>query len=79
MTSLQADIRKCYSLATGGSDSDVKVEITIGASGDVRQATVLSNAGDPSSRACLEKTMRAAKFASFCGPDVSIRWTYALR
>lgn len=79
MGSLQADVRKCFTLATGGAESEVKVEITIGASGEVVQATVLGGAGDPSGRACFEKTMRAVKFGRFCGPDVSIRWTYALR
>jgi outer membrane biosynthesis protein TonB len=79
MTALQAEIRKCYTLATGGAGAEVKVEITIGPSGEVREANVLGTSGDPTARTCLEKTLRAAKFATFCGPDVSIRWTYALR
>ena len=79
MASLQADVRKCYALATGSADSEVKVEITIGATGDVRHAAVLGGKSDPSARTCLERTLNGAKFASFCGPDVSIRWTYALR
>lgn len=79
MTSMQADVRKCFPLATGAADSEVKVEVTIGEKGDVRQVTVLGGNADPSGRACFEKTMRAVKFATFCGPDVSLRWTYALR
>ena len=79
MTSMQADVRKCFPLATGAADSEVKVEVTIGATGDVRQVTVLGGNADPTGRACFEKTLRAVKFGTFCGPDVSLRWTYALR
>lgn len=79
MAALQTDVRKCYALSTGGGEGEVKVEITIGATGEVRAATVLGSKGEPSARACLEKTLRTARFATFCGPDISIRWTYALR
>ncbi|MBI2392911.1 MAG: hypothetical protein HYV09_25220 [Deltaproteobacteria bacterium] len=79
MGSLQAEIRKCYTLATGGGDADVKVEVTIGASGEVTDAKVIGGGGQKGARSCFEKTLRGAKFAGFCGPNVSIRWTYALR
>lgn len=79
MGSLQAEIRKCYSLSTGGGDADVKVEVTIAASGDVREARVIGGGAQKSARSCFEKTLRGARFSGFCGPDVSIRWTYALR
>lgn len=79
MASLQGAVRKCYQLGTGAGESDVKVEVSVRESGEVRDVTVLGAAPHPSSVECLKKTLRKAKFAKFCGADVSISWTYALR
>lgn len=79
MASMQAAVRKCYSLGIGGGEADVKVEVTVTESGEVRDTKVLGASGHPTAVKCLEKTLHGAKFGKFCGPDVSISWTYALR
>jgi hypothetical protein len=79
MGTLQAAVRKCYTLGIGGSEADVKVEVTVTQSGAVRDAKVMGAGGHPTAVECLKKTLHGAKFAKFCGPDVSISWTYALR
>jgi hypothetical protein len=79
MAEMQAAVRKCYSLGIGGGDADVKVEVTVGESGEVRDTKVMGASGHPTAVECLKKTLHSAKFAKFCGPDVSISWTYALR
>lgn len=79
MASLQGAVRKCYQLGTGGGDSDVKVEVTVRESGEVRDVKVIGAAPHPSAADCLKKTLHSARFAKFCGSDIAIRWTYALR
>lgn len=79
MSAMQAAVRKCYTLGLGGSEADVKVEVTVAASGEVHDAKVIGASGHPTALDCLKKTMHGTKFAKFCGPDVSISWTYALR
>ncbi len=79
MTGMQAAVRQCYTLGIGGTEADVKVEVTVEQSGEVRDAKVIGASGHPTALDCLKKTMHGAKFAKFCGPDVSISWTYALR
>ncbi len=79
MASMQGAVRKCYQLGTGAGDSDVKVEVTVRESGEVRDVRVLGVAPHPSAAECLKKTLQSAKFAKFCGSDIAIRWTYALR
>jgi hypothetical protein len=79
MAYMQGAVRKCYQLNTGGGDSDVKVEVTVRESGEVRDVRVLGAAPHPSAADCLKKTLAGAKFAKFCGSDIAIRWTYALR
>ncbi|MGZ5968628.1 MAG: hypothetical protein ACXWP4_13240 [Polyangiales bacterium] len=79
MASLQAEVRRCWTLGTPGkSESTVKVEVTVAESGAVREAKVIGD-GDPSAVQCMVKSLKSAKFSSFCGPDVAIAWTYALR
>lgn len=79
MAWMQGDVRKCYQMGTGAADSDVKVEVTIAETGRVRDVRVVGAAPHPSAMECLKKTLQAAKFAKFCGPDIAVRWTYALR
>jgi hypothetical protein len=79
MASLQAEVRRCWTLGTPGkSESTVRVEVTVAESGTVRAAKVIGD-GDPSAVECMVKSLKSAKFARFCGPDISIAWTYALR
>lgn len=79
MSAMQGAVRKCYTLGIGGAETDVKIEVTVGQSGEVRDARVIGTSGHPTALDCLKKTMHGTKFAKFCGPDVSISWTYALR
>lgn len=79
MASVQAQVRKCYQLASGAADADVKVEIDVAETGKVRDVRVLGSAPHPSSVECLRKTLKSLSFAKFCGADVAISWTYALR
>jgi hypothetical protein len=78
MASVQGDVRKCYQLGTG-TESDVKVEVTVAETGKVRNVRVVGAAPHASARTCLEKTLRSVAFSKFCGADVTIAWTYALR
>ncbi len=79
MASMQAAVRKCYTLGIGGAETDVKVEVAVAASGEVRETKVFGGSGQETAVECLKKTLHGAKFGKFCGPDVSISWTYALR
>lgn len=80
MAGMQGAVRKCYSLGVGGGgETDVKVEVTVAESGKVRDAKVVGASGHPTAVECLKKTLSGAHFTKFCGPDVSISWTYALR
>jgi hypothetical protein len=79
MGSMQAAVRKCYTLGIGGGEADVKVEVTVSQSGEVRETKVMGANGHPTAVECLKKTMHEARFAKFCGQDVAISWTYALR
>ena len=79
MASMQGDVRKCYQMGTGAADADVQVEVSVAESGEVRDVRVLGTAPHPSAVECLKKTLRSAKFAKFCGADIAISWTYALR
>jgi hypothetical protein len=79
MTGLQGEVRRCFTLSAGGADSDVRVEVTVARSGLVRDAQILGTVDQPAAVSCLKKTLKNARFARFCGDDVSISWTYALR
>lgn len=78
MTSLESEVRRCFALETGKGDATVRVEVTVSESGEVREAKV-EGEGHESATKCLVTSMKSTKFATFCGPDVAIGWTYALR
>ncbi len=81
MTSMQGDVRRCFTLGTPGkTESTVKVEVTVAESGEVREAHVVGESGGHDSAVkCMVKAFKGTKFSKFCGDDVSIAWTYALR
>lgn len=79
MTAMQADLRRCWTLGTGKGDSEVQVQVTVAETGRVRAVKVDADASDPSAVDCMVRSLKGARFARFCGPDVAIRWTYALR
>lgn len=79
MAHMQVDVRKCYQMGTGAADSDVKVEVTIAETGKVRDVRVVGAAPHASAIDCLKKTLQTVTFAKFCGADIAVRWTYALR
>ncbi len=78
MASLEGEVRRCFALETGKGEATVRVEVTVSESGEVREASVGGD-GHATATKCLVSSMRATKFAKFCGPDVAIGWTYALR
>ena len=81
MTSMQADVRRCFTLGTPGkSESTVKVEVVVAETGEVRDAHVVGDGGGHEAAvACMVKAFKGTKFSKFCGDDVAIAWTYALR
>jgi hypothetical protein len=81
MSALEAPLKKCFALGTGGSYgvSTLQLEIVVGESGAVKSAKVNAQDAQPAAAECAEKEARKAKFAKFCGDDADIRWTYTLQ
>jgi hypothetical protein len=78
MSGFEGEVRRCFTLGTGKSEATVRIVVSVAASGEVREAKVEGD-GHPSAVACLQQAMKTTRFATFCGPDVSIAWRYALR
>jgi hypothetical protein len=55
------------------------VEITVDQAGLVGSARVVAEGAEASALRCTEGALRRVRFASFCGADVPITWTYTLR
>lgn len=80
MKSLDGDIRTCFTLGTPGkATSSLEVSVTVAASGKVTKARVLGATGNPSGETCVADRLKKTAFGPFCGPEVEIRWTYALQ
>ena len=81
MSSLGDEVRRCFLLG-GPTDQpvNVKAELVVSDDGKVKKA---SASGVPSSRKgaseCVNKALAAAKFASFCGDDVALSWTFTIQ
>ena len=81
MGTLGDDVRRCFLVGRASDDGDkIVVEVAIGEDGGVRDAKVVTAPpGKASASSCAEQALRKASFATFCGDDVAVRWTYALQ
>jgi hypothetical protein len=80
MEALKQDVFACFGIGTAPPrDGLVKVEITVDQAGLVGSARVVAEGAEASALRCTEGALRRVRFASFCGADVPITWTYTLR
>lgn len=80
MEALKQEVTACFGMGTTPpKDGMVKVEMTVTRTGAVVRARALAEGAEASALRCTERALNSAKFASFCGPDVPISWSYALR
>jgi outer membrane biosynthesis protein TonB len=81
MSSLGDDVRRCYIIGQSPDEGGkVVVEVAIAQDGAVRAARIIQSPGGKAEAAsCAEKALKKASFSTFCGDDVSLRWTYTLR
>lgn len=81
MSKLGDDVKRCYLLG-GRTDEAVtlRTELVVSDDGRVKKATLT---GSPASRKdaadCATKVLEGARFEAFCGDDVALGWTFALR
>lgn len=80
MEALKLEVTACFGMGTTPpKDGVVKVEVTVTRSGVVTRARAAAEGAEASALRCTEVALQKAKFAGFCGADVPISWTYALR
>lgn len=81
MNALQSAIRQCFALGTAGSKGVGKVQLAlvIGEDGRVKSAKIADAEGAQLAAAdCCSKAAKGTSFASFCGDDVPVNWTYTM-
>lgn len=81
MTSLGDEVRRCFILgAKPGEALQLTAEVTIGEDGKVRSAKIQgAPSGREAARSCAEKALSGASFATFCGDDVAVSWSYTVK
>jgi hypothetical protein len=81
MNALQSAIRQCFALGTAGNKGIGKVQLAlvIGEDGSVKSAKIADAEGAQLAAAdCCSKAAKGTSFASFCGEDVPVNWTYTM-
>lgn len=73
------DVKGCFLLGkASAAPSSVAIELSIGEKGAVSSVNASASGAEREQLSCVENTMKKQKFATFCGADVTIRWTYSL-
>ena len=79
MRTLGGDVQRCFLLGAAtkkDTGRTIRTELTISDNGKIKRLDMTSPGADSSALDCARTSAQKVQFASFCGDDVTVQWSY---